>query len=304
AAPTFEISTSLQDAVKNSPESRIPYVVLRGTVKCMGAPLTSKNSPNISGAVQRVTISEHIVTRASAGFWSEQTRPLHVSQNVAPFSLFKDNFEVEVEDALSAELLDMDIIWDNYEPSQLGMIDHIWGFFSGVRQKGLQSTEEMLREGALITGIGELSTCDGSLKLQLPKSGQPLFLTTMTKSGLVFKLTAGQNNIRMICVFLGVIGVVLCSLLARKFLEKKEKERKDLRLKDRLEKTRRERRVAARDKNLSGDQLCIVCVHNPKEIILLPCGHVCLCEDCSTQITDACPVCREAIEQKAAAYIS
>uniref|UniRef100_A0A6M2DS15 RING-type E3 ubiquitin transferase n=1 Tax=Xenopsylla cheopis TaxID=163159 RepID=A0A6M2DS15_XENCH len=264
-APTYEITNDLHDLVKNSAGGKLPYVVLRGTVKCLENPIISKNSPNVVGAVQRMTISEHIITRASAGFWSEQTRPLHVSHNVSSFALFKDNVSVEVNDALTAEILDMDIVWDHYEPSQLGMLDHIWGFFSGVRQKGLQSTEEMLREGALITGIGELSSSNGKLVLQLPRSGNPLFLTTLTKTGLVFKLSDGQTNIRMICAFLGIVGIILCGLLTRKYLDKKEKERKDLRLRDRLEKSRRERRVAARDRNLSGEQLCIVCVHNPKE---------------------------------------
>lgn len=83
--------------------------MLRGTVKCLENPIISKNSPNVVGAVQRMTISEHIITRASAGFWSEQTRPLHVSHNVSSFALFKDNVSVEVNDALTAEILGINI---------------------------------------------------------------------------------------------------------------------------------------------------------------------------------------------------
>lgn len=40
------------------------------------------------------------------------------------------------------------------------------------------------------------------------------------------------------------------------------------------------------------------------QIILLPCGHVCLCEDCSDNINDSCPICREEIVSKAPAFIT
>lgn len=48
----------------------------------------------------------------------------------------------------------MDVISDKFEPMSPGVIDHVWGFFSGVRQRGLQTMEEMLRDGSYITAIG------------------------------------------------------------------------------------------------------------------------------------------------------
>lgn len=95
-------------------------------------------------------------------------------------------------------------------------------------------------------------------------------------------------------------------------------------LKESLEKSRKERRAKARQPVLSEDQRCVICVTNPKEvnfynnlilffsnllllfffkIICLPCGHVCLCEDCAAKIKLQCPVCRTKIESKAAAFI-
>lgn len=53
---------------------------------------------------------------------------------------------------------DLDVIHDSYEPSSLSFFDHVFGFFSGIRQRGLQTTEEILRDGSFITqlyiGIG------------------------------------------------------------------------------------------------------------------------------------------------------
>lgn len=94
-------------------------------------------------------------------------------------------------DPLAADILDMETISDFFEPSAPTLVDYLWGFFSGHRQRGLQSTEEMLREGSIITGIGELNVNPSkpeSLILQPPLNGTPFYLTTMSLSSLIRKL--------------------------------------------------------------------------------------------------------------------
>lgn len=82
--------------------------------------------------------------------------------------------------------------------------------------------------------------------------------------------------------------------------EKQEEERHR-----RLEKTRKERRQRARaNEEIPENQLCTVCRTNPKEVVLLPCGHVCICEDCNIDIVDQCPVCRAEIQSRNPAYFS
>lgn len=80
--------------------------------------------------------------------------------------------------------MDLDIVYDHYEPSSLSFFDHIFGFFSGVRQRGLQTTEEMLREGSYLTAIGELELEGNTLRIQKSSVG-PMFLTTTTKKTLI-----------------------------------------------------------------------------------------------------------------------
>lgn len=38
---------------------------------------------------------------------------------------------MEVIDALTAEILDLEVISDRFDPSNLGFMDHMWGFFTG-----------------------------------------------------------------------------------------------------------------------------------------------------------------------------
>ena len=43
---------------------------------------------------------------------------------------------------------------------------------------------------------------------------------------------------------------------------------------------------------------CIVCFANEKNVVLVPCGHYCLCNDCGNTLlntTNICPLCRATI---------
>ena len=43
------------------------------------------------------------------------------------------------------------------------------------------------------------------------------------------------------------------------------------------------------------DEPCVACLTDPREIILLPCRHLCVCSQCFSHLTiDRCPVCRAA----------
>jgi hypothetical protein len=46
--------------------------------------------------------------------------------------------------------------------------------------------------------------------------------------------------------------------------------------------------------------LCVVCMEEPRSIVLVPCGHMALCKDCCEQIMakdrKECPMCCQAVE--------
>ena len=53
---------------------------------------------------------------------------------------------------------------------------------------------------------------------------------------------------------------------------------------------------------------CIICMENPKEVMMEPCGHVCCCKTCAISLRASrrvvrCPVCRERAEIRTV-YIS
>ena len=53
------------------------------------------------------------------------------------------------------------------------------------------------------------------------------------------------------------------------------------------------------------EHLCVVCQEREKKVLLLPCKHLCMCQQCSNQIGkgDAmCPLCRVPIQSAFATF--
>jgi RING finger protein 26 len=52
---------------------------------------------------------------------------------------------------------------------------------------------------------------------------------------------------------------------------------------------------------------CCICKENPKSMLLLPCRHICLCEECGENFHNGrlenCPVCRQMIRDILRVYI-
>ncbi|XP_065090491.1 mitochondrial E3 ubiquitin protein ligase 1 [Ochlerotatus camptorhynchus] len=301
-APQLAIDESLSERLKKG-DNKIKYGVIRGTVTPIGTPLKSVMSPSVTGVLQIMKLNEHRVARGFAGFWAEQRKLIHISCNEVPFRLTNGKLGVEIVDGLSAEILDMDTVYDNYEPSSLSLFDHLFGFFSGVRQKGMQTTEEVLRDGSFITAVGEIELDGNTIRLQ-PSSVAPMFLTTATRNTLLKKFEEAKSSMLFKVIICGTISAVLVGLITRKIYKRKKEEWEERRLREKLDKSRVQRRALARQQVFNDEQRCVVCVDNPKEVICLPCGHVCLCENCAEKIKLNCPVCRAKIESKAAAFIS
>jgi hypothetical protein len=55
---------------------------------------------------------------------------------------------------------------------------------------------------------------------------------------------------------------------------------------------------------LSDRRRCIVCLHSERRVLLLPCRHLVMCEECSAKVTQTCPMCTASIESKVVAFAS
>ena len=58
--------------------------------------------------------------------------------------------------------------------------------------------------------------------------------------------------------------------------------------------------------SVEGFRPCVVCMETTADTVLVPCGHLCMCERCAFEVyerTGRCPFCREEIEQTMRVYV-
>ncbi|XP_016155945.1 PREDICTED: uncharacterized protein LOC107603818 [Ficedula albicollis] len=112
---------------------------------------------------------------------SESERVLSEQIYTVPFLLASPVPEavtqVSVDSPLQAVCLPLEMVYERFQQPTHGLRDLLGQYLIGEKPKGILETEEMLRVGAGLTGIGELSLHpDGSLHLQPPAQGGEFFL--------------------------------------------------------------------------------------------------------------------------------
>lgn len=64
------------------------------------------------------------------------------------------------------------------------------------------------------------------------------------------------------------------------------------------------KKVPPSSPKIDDDKLCVICMDGEKQMIILPCGHLCLCTkpECSERLKE-CPLCREAVSSVKRVYM-
>ncbi|XP_017299324.1 mitochondrial E3 ubiquitin protein ligase 1-like [Diaphorina citri] len=287
----------------NELENNRTYGLVKGTVTPIGNPLTSLYDNSISGVVQRFTISEHVVARGRYGFWGEHTRVLHEKNNTSPFCLVNDKFRIVVQDALCADQLDMNITYDKFEPSNPSVMDMVVAIASGSRQRGIQTTEEMLKVGTVVSVIGDIVVAkDNSYTVVAPED-KPLYIISESVQSLLTQLESNKKVCKAFAIMFGCIGAAILFYAGRdiyaKYKARKKKQERDRNMKE----TRHQRRAAVREREVVEELRCVICQTNEREIVLMPCGHFCICEDCNENLQTLCPICRTPIVERIPTYL-
>ncbi|XP_054258591.1 mitochondrial E3 ubiquitin protein ligase 1-like [Macrosteles quadrilineatus] len=279
------------------------YTMVQGPVKSLGNNIISVYAPNMSGVVQRMSTNEYVMTRNSSGYWMDQSRPIHQSYNTVPFAIVVGSSLIEVKDVLLADELHLDTVYSRYDPMVHSLAANMWSFFSGIRRYGLETTEEMLKEGTIVTGIGELAVLENGTKALLPPGkNKPFFIITQSVATILSTIRDKKMLYGALLVITGTLTAASSALLIRRLWIHLKKKRESADLRRRLRERRRNARTHG--DNIPQALQCIVCQDNPREVIMLPCGHLCVCEDCSAQLGSTCPVCRAHIATRAAAFLS
>lgn len=229
-----------------------------------------------------------------------------------PFDLVphEDGVGVAVRVLKPLESLDLGLetVYEKFHPSVQSFTDVIGHYISGERPKGIQETEEMLKVGASLTGVGELVLDSNSVRLQPPKQGMQYYLTSQDFDSLVHRQ---ESSVRIWKILMLVFGFATCAtlffILRKQYLQWQER----LRLRQ-MEKEFQEQeaqllsRAQPEARGASLKSACVVCLSTFRSCVFLECGHVCSCTECYRALPEPkrCPICRQEISRVVPLYNS
>nr|XP_023674286.1 mitochondrial ubiquitin ligase activator of NFKB 1 isoform X2 [Paramormyrops kingsleyae] len=297
-APRLSLDKSLASILNATPGKCLQYVIIQGRVQPVGEPLRSQFQEGSIGVVQKLVLREHkLVWNSLARTWTDSERILHQRVNTVPFNLVgSDEAAVRVLCPLEASGLDMEIVHEKFHQASYGFTDIIGQYLSGEKPKGQLEMEEMVKVGATLTGVGELFLdTDCTLKLRPPADGSEFFLTPVDFETMQ-AAQAGQawmwRALGLACLLAGVAVLLWAArrhyrhLQARREQERLRREFDDLGEGDELP-----------------DNACVICMSRARSCVLLDCGHVCCCFQCSQVLLQPiCPICRQHINRVVPLY--
>ncbi|XP_063162435.1 mitochondrial ubiquitin ligase activator of nfkb 1-A-like [Candoia aspera] len=304
-APKLQVSASLPSILSATGTNCLPYVVIEGVVQPVKSALTSPYHKELQGVIERLVLKEHrLIWNSLARSWTDSERVVLEQLHTVPFVLTspidKTAEWVSVESPLQAVDLPLETVYERFQQMSHGFKDLLSHYLSGEKPKGFLETEEMLLVGSSLTGIGELVLRpDGTLCLQPPSDGAGYFLCLEDWQTLL----AGMQSISSFWKW----AALLCSLAASAVvLRALCRAHWNRRLSREREAQRREFEDFLQHQNDSEElppNACVVCLTSPRECVLLPCGHICLCFHCFQALPNpSCPICRGLIDRVVPLY--
>ncbi|XP_035200378.1 mitochondrial ubiquitin ligase activator of NFKB 1 [Oxyura jamaicensis] len=312
-ARRLRLDGELRAVLLEAPGRCVPYAVIEGVVRSVKDTLSSQFVEDCKGVVQRLTLQEHkMVWNRTTHLWNDYEKVIHQRTNTAPFDLAPPEDDagvaVRVMKPLDAAELSLETVYEKFHPSVQSFTDVLGHYISGERPKGIQETEQMLKVGTALTGVGELVLDSNTIRLQPPKQGLRYYLSGEDFDALLQKQ---QANVRLWKILTVLSGFATCAvlffLLRKQYRHRRERQRlKQLQAEFRRAQEQRLKREATAEGAETPKNACVICLSNAKACVFLECGHVCSCSECYRALRDpkACPICRQPIARVVPLYNS
>lgn len=308
-APKLQVDDDLPDLLSATSGQCLHYVALEGIVLPAKAALSSQHHEELQGVIQKLVLKEHrLIWNSLARSWNESERVVSEQVYTVPFALASPSAEavtrVSVESPLRAVRLPLETVYERFQHPTHGFKDLISHYLSGEKPKGLLETEEMLRVGASLTGIGELAMHpDGTLHLQPPADGSSYFLHLGDWQTLLAEMESVSSFWKGAAVLCGLTGVaVILYALCQAYQQRRHKQEQEEQRRE-FEALWGNGDIATESGEDASEDACIICLTRPRECVLLCCGHVCCCFRCYEALpSHTCPICRSPIDRVVPLY--
>ena len=187
---------------------------------------------------------------------------------------------------------------DHYEPSRkTSAKKFLEALSSGKYVEGIQIVEKMLLVGSEATVVGELDSNFGKYRIKPPSEEGVKYIMTTPSLEEVKKKALESNVLHLAAMGFGILGGT-CVLIwfyfhVRRFYNERENERRRTEADNESEALQNEYRNNTNDFNDDNNEqnVCVICLENQRNALILPCAHLCGCRRCLLQVP-CCPICR------------
>uniref|UniRef100_A0A803NRB4 RING-type E3 ubiquitin transferase n=1 Tax=Cannabis sativa TaxID=3483 RepID=A0A803NRB4_CANSA len=195
-----------------------------------------------------------------------------------------------------------------FEESGRSLVRGTLDYLQGLKMLGVKRIERVLPTGTSLTVVGEAAKDDiGTVRIQKPHKG-PFYVSPKTLDQLIVNLGKWARWYKYASVGLTAFGAYLIAKHAVQYIMERKR---------RWELQRRVLAAAAAKRSVNDDEgsedkaesgsdgskkdllmpdLCVICLEQDYNAVFVPCGHMCCCTTCSSQLTN-CPLCRRRIDQ-------
>uniref|UniRef100_A0A803NRB3 RING-type E3 ubiquitin transferase n=2 Tax=Cannabis sativa TaxID=3483 RepID=A0A803NRB3_CANSA len=288
-------------------ECVLPLVVAISGRVSAESPINCEFS-GLRGVIVEETAEQHFLKHNDAGSWIQDSALMLSMSKEVPWYLDDGTARAYVLGARAATGFVLPVASEVFEESGRSLVRGTLDYLQGLKMLGVKRIERVLPTGTSLTVVGEAAKDDiGTVRIQKPHKG-PFYVSPKTLDQLIVNLGKWARWYKYASVGLTAFGAYLIAKHAVQYIMERKR---------RWELQRRVLAAAAAKRSVNDDEgsedkaesgsdgskkdllmpdLCVICLEQDYNAVFVPCGHMCCCTTCSSQLTN-CPLCRRRIDQ-------
>ncbi|XP_024403393.1 E3 ubiquitin-protein ligase SP1 [Physcomitrium patens] len=293
----------------------VPWVVTVAGRVGAEAPIASEHS-SLRGVILEKSAEQHFLKHNDTGSWIQHSALMLSISKEVPWYLEDGTSRVFIIGARNAAGMDLTVASESFEEYGGSLVRGTLDYLQGLKMLGVKRVERVLPTGTNLTVVGEAVQDDrGLIRIQKPDKG-PFYVTPQSQDQLIENLGRWSRWCQYMSFGLTLVGIYFITSRAIKhMLERWRREALLTRVMEAaaLRKALQQEGVdeesdgvtafphddnahTAQKKDGGMPSLCVICLEQDYNAVLVPCGHMCCCTSCSSQLS-LCPLCRRHIDQ-------
>ncbi|CAN0892646.1 E3 ubiquitin-protein ligase SP1 [Linum grandiflorum] len=262
----------------------------------------------LRGVIVEETAEQHFLKHNDAGSWIQDSALMLSMSKEVPWYLDDGTDRAFVLGARGASGFVLTVASEVFEESGRSLVRGTLDYLQGLKMLGVKRIERVLPTGTSLTVVGEAVKDDiGKVRIQRPHKG-PFYVSPKNIDELIGNLGKWARLYKYASAGLTVFGAFLIAKQAVEYIMERRR-RWDLHKKvlaaaaaKRLGNQDTESSNATAENDSDGSKrdripdICVICLENEYNAVFLPCGHMCCCTTCCSQLS-SCPLCRRRIEK-------